>query len=114
MPRPLRRRRDCAGGKLRGDPVYAALLAQGLLAGRARVLDLGCGQGLLAAWLLAHDLRLSWRRFRAVFRKLSLLSTFCIILVAEIVFHLMAIPAASWFGELEAASDPSASAVSTA
>jgi SAM-dependent methyltransferase len=42
-----------ARGKLRGDPVYAALLAQGLLAGRARVLDLGCGQGLLAAWLLA-------------------------------------------------------------
>jgi SAM-dependent methyltransferase len=42
-----------ARGKLRGDPVFAALLAQGLLAGRARVLDLGCGQGLLAAWLLA-------------------------------------------------------------
>jgi SAM-dependent methyltransferase len=42
-----------ARGKLRSDPVYAALLAQGLLAGRARVLDLGCGQGLLAAWLLA-------------------------------------------------------------
>lgn len=42
-----------ARGKLGGDPVFAALLAQGLLAGRARVLDLGCGQGLLAAWLLA-------------------------------------------------------------
>jgi SAM-dependent methyltransferase len=42
-----------ARAKLRGDPVFAALLAQGLLAGRARVLDLGCGQGLLAAWLLA-------------------------------------------------------------
>jgi SAM-dependent methyltransferase len=42
-----------ARGKLRGDPVFAALLAQGLLAGRTRVLDLGCGQGLLAAWLLA-------------------------------------------------------------
>lgn len=42
-----------ARGKLRGDPVFTALLAQGLLAGRARVLDLGCGQGLLAAWLLA-------------------------------------------------------------
>lgn len=42
-----------ARGKLRGDPVFAALLAQGLLTGRARVLDLGCGQGLLAAWLLA-------------------------------------------------------------
>ena len=39
--------------KLARDPVYAAILAQGLLAGRARILDLGCGQALLAAWLLA-------------------------------------------------------------
>jgi SAM-dependent methyltransferase len=39
--------------KLAADPVYAAILAQGLLAGRVRILDLGCGQGLLAAWLLA-------------------------------------------------------------
>jgi len=42
-----------ARGKLRGDPIYAALLAQGLLGNSARVLDLGCGQGLLAAWLLS-------------------------------------------------------------
>jgi SAM-dependent methyltransferase len=42
-----------ARGKLGGDPVFAALLAQGLLRGRGRLLDLGCGQGLLAAWLLA-------------------------------------------------------------
>jgi SAM-dependent methyltransferase len=42
-----------ARGKLKGDPVFAALLAHGLLAGRTTVLDLGCGQGLLAAWLLA-------------------------------------------------------------
>jgi SAM-dependent methyltransferase len=42
-----------ARGKLAGDPVYAAILAQGYLSGRARILDLGCGQGLLAAWLLA-------------------------------------------------------------
>jgi len=42
-----------ARGKLAGDPVFAAILAQGLLAGRARILDLGCGQGLLAAWLMA-------------------------------------------------------------
>ena len=40
-----------ARGKLAGDPAYRALLAQGLLAGRSRLLDLGCGQGLLAAWL---------------------------------------------------------------
>ena len=32
---------------------FAAILAQGLLSGRERLLDLGCGQGLLAAWLLA-------------------------------------------------------------
>lgn len=42
-----------ARGKLGGDPAFAQLLAQGLLAGRERVLDIGCGQGLLTAWLLA-------------------------------------------------------------
>jgi len=42
-----------ARGKLRGDPVFRALLELGLLRGRARILDLGCGQGLLAAWLQA-------------------------------------------------------------
>lgn len=41
-----------ARGKLHGDPVYRAILELGLLAGRAAILDLGCGQGLLAAWLL--------------------------------------------------------------
>jgi SAM-dependent methyltransferase len=44
-----------ARGKLRGDPVYRAILELGLLIGRARVLDLGCGQGLLAAWLRAAE-----------------------------------------------------------
>ena len=42
-----------ARGKLSGDPVFAHLLARGLLNGRARILDIGCGQGLLAAWLFA-------------------------------------------------------------
>jgi len=48
-----------ARGKLRGDPAFLALLQQGWLAHSRRVLDLGCGQGLLFAWLLAardcHD-----------------------------------------------------------
>ena len=42
-----------ARGKLGGDPVFAALLARGLIPDQARILDLGCGQGLLAAWLEA-------------------------------------------------------------
>ena len=42
-----------ARGKLAGDPVYRAILERGLLLGRARILDLGCGQALLAAWLQA-------------------------------------------------------------
>jgi SAM-dependent methyltransferase len=41
--------------KLRADPVFRAILELGLLRGRARVLDLGCGQGLLAAWLWAAE-----------------------------------------------------------
>ncbi len=44
-----------ARGKLRADPVYRAILELGLLRGRSRILDLGCGQGLLAAWLRAAE-----------------------------------------------------------
>jgi SAM-dependent methyltransferase len=40
-----------ARGKLRTDPVFATLLAQQLLPTAPRLLDLGCGQGLVAAWL---------------------------------------------------------------
>jgi cyclopropane fatty-acyl-phospholipid synthase-like methyltransferase len=42
-----------ARGKLRGDPAYRGILERGLLAERTRILDLGCGQGLLSAWLQA-------------------------------------------------------------
>ena len=44
-----------ARGKLRADPVYRAILELGLLRGHARILDLGCGQGLLASWLHAAE-----------------------------------------------------------
>lgn len=47
--------RRFARGKLRADPVFAAILARGLLGDARRILDLGCGQALLAAWLLAAD-----------------------------------------------------------
>lgn len=42
-----------ARGKLRRDPVFARLLELGLLSDHKRILDLGCGQGLLAAWIIA-------------------------------------------------------------
>ena len=42
-----------ARGKLSADPAFAAILRLGLLTQREHILDLGCGQGLLAAWLLA-------------------------------------------------------------
>lgn len=40
-------------GKLGGDPVFTGLLEHGLIPDHARILDIGCGQGLLASWLLA-------------------------------------------------------------
>jgi len=42
-----------ARGKLSLDPVFRHLLSQGLIAPHARVLDIGCGQGLLASLLSA-------------------------------------------------------------
>jgi SAM-dependent methyltransferase len=42
-----------ARGKLGHDPVFRHLLASGLIAPQARVLDIGCGQGLLASLLRA-------------------------------------------------------------
>lgn len=40
-----------ARGKLGRDPVFRGLLERGDLAGRGRVVDIGCGQGLLASLL---------------------------------------------------------------
>jgi len=40
-----------ARGKLGMDPVFRYLLRHGLIAANARVLDIGCGQGLLASLL---------------------------------------------------------------
>lgn len=42
-----------ARGKLSRDPVFRALLERGEFAGATRVLDIGCGQGLLASLLHA-------------------------------------------------------------
>ncbi len=38
-----------ARGKLRRDPVFSHLIERGLIAPHSRVLDIGCGQGLLAS-----------------------------------------------------------------
>ena len=42
-----------ARGKLSGDPVFKEILQRGLIASDSHVVDIGCGQGLLSAWLLA-------------------------------------------------------------
>lgn len=44
-----------ARGKIGGDPVFVGMLRLGLIPPNARVLDLGCGQGLLASTLVAAD-----------------------------------------------------------
>jgi SAM-dependent methyltransferase len=42
-----------ARGKLRHDPVFRAILARGLVPDGARLVDLGCGQGVLEVFLVA-------------------------------------------------------------
>ena len=44
-----------ARGKLGGDPVFAALLRDGRINDAARIVDVGCGLGILAAWLAAAE-----------------------------------------------------------
>jgi SAM-dependent methyltransferase len=45
--------RHFARGKLGGDPVFAEILRRGLIPDGARLLDLGCGQGILLTLLVA-------------------------------------------------------------
>jgi SAM-dependent methyltransferase len=49
--------RHFAYGKLTGDPAFAHILRAGLVPQNARLLDLGCGQGLIAALLHAARAR---------------------------------------------------------
>lgn len=54
-----------ARSKLKCDPAFVTLLKHGLIPQNARLLDLGSGQGLLAAWLLAarqHAADQDWPR----------------------------------------------------
>ena len=47
-------------GKLSNDPVFAALLREGTIPRNARIVDLGCGQGVLAALLAESDVGHLW------------------------------------------------------
>lgn len=49
---------EFARGKLRHDPVYLQILQHGLLPSEGRLLDLGCGRGILLALLLTARDRL--------------------------------------------------------
>lgn len=53
--------RHFAYGKLTRDPVFEHIVSKGLLPAGARILDLGCGQGLLAALLSATDSDGDWQ-----------------------------------------------------
>lgn len=49
-----------ARGKLGGDPIFAGVLRQGLIAPAARIVDIGCGQGVLAALLAEVERSGDW------------------------------------------------------
>lgn len=52
-PAKNRYARHFASGKLGRDPVFRHILEQGLLSRSSRILDIGCGQGVMAALLVA-------------------------------------------------------------
>ncbi len=54
-----------ARGKLTGDPVFKEILQRGLIAPGSHVVDIGCGQGLFSAWMLAADAMASDPRWPA-------------------------------------------------
>jgi SAM-dependent methyltransferase len=54
-----------ARGKLAADPIFVALLEQGVFPAGSRVLDLGCGRGLLSAWFLAAERLAALGRWQA-------------------------------------------------
>jgi SAM-dependent methyltransferase len=60
-PQADRYARHFAYGKLRGDPAFEHIFSSGLIPPSARILDLGCGQGLLAALLAAGGRHGDWR-----------------------------------------------------
>ena len=53
-------------------------------------------------WLLAHDLRLSWRRFQGMFGKLRLRTILLIVAAALVSFHALAWPLTQWVGGSDA------------
>ncbi len=53
------------------------------------------------AWLVTHDLRLGWRRFRGMFGKLRPATVALIIGGCFAAFHLIAWPVAGWFASLQ-------------
>lgn len=68
-----------AAGKLKADPAFAHLMRAGLIRDGGRILDLGCGQGVLAALLRAARVRhaggswpAAWPRPPAVSRYLGI------------------------------------------
>ena len=54
------------------------------------------------AWLLAHDLRISSRRFGDLFKGMNTGTKVLLFGAAIVAFHLLAWPAAVWLGKIEA------------